>query len=293
MAKLTHRIEYLFAKLFVNIANNLTENSANTFGRILGKLFYYTLKSRRKIANDNLFHAFGDTITEAKRAEVNCAVFQNIGLTFIELARFKNLGHTRLNEKVIPGGLEYFKQAKEGGKGGILVTSHFGNWELGAAWVVAQGYTLDVVAKMQSNPLVDRLITELRTNMDVRVILVKNSTLRDIVKSLKDNNFVAMVADQHDPSGTLQLEFFGRKASVARGPAAFARRQNCPLLPFMSVRLSDNSHEILAHSPIYPSLEMDEESDIIRMTREYLDYFEKIITQYPEQWMWTHRRWKI
>ena len=87
--------------------------------------------------------------------------------------------------------------------------------------------------------------------MAVNVIPVRSSTLRDIVHALKKNRFVAIVADQHDPTGTLIMNFLGRPASVARGPASFAMKYSCPLMPFLMRRETPYKHRILAGKPIF------------------------------------------
>ena len=293
MAKLSHRLEYLFAKSAVSFVNLLSEKSAHSFGKSLGLLFYTLLKKRKEIALDNLEQAFPNRFSADEKEQIVKDVFQNIGLTFTELAHFRNSHFKQLLELFEPAGIEYFQKAKSEGNGAVLVTSHFGNWELGAGWVVASGFELGVVARVQSNLLVDSLITSLRENVGLSVIHAKKSTLRDIVKILKENKFVGFVADQHDASESLLMDFFSRKASVARGPAAFARKQNCPILPFMGLRIGINRHRIIAGKPIYPDINLAEDADVIRMTREYLDFFEHVIAENPGQWMWTHRRWKV
>ena len=293
MAKISHTFEYLLARGGISFANLLSAKSADSFGRGLGNLFHLLLPKRQQIAYDNLQKAFGDELPEDEKRLITKKVFQSIGQTYIELARFQKIGQEAISEIIVHDGMENFHKAKKEGNGAIVLTSHFGNWEIGAAWVASEGFEIDVLVKVQSNPLVDKLVTNLREQTGINVIPVHQSTLRDIVKALRQNRFVAIAADQHDPSGNLILDFFGRKASIARGPASFAKKHNCPILPVMSKRESYLKHRIIAHSPIYPSSDLDVEEDIKRMTIEYLKFFEDVIRQYPEQWMWTHRRWKI
>ncbi len=293
MATVKHRFEYWAAKFGFGIANLMSAKSANTFGKYLGRLFSRIIPVRKKIAIDNLRHAFKDSKTDSEYEKIAIESFENIGQTFIELARFSKISHSRLKAMVTCSDLSAFQKAHDEQKGAILVTSHFGNWEMAAAWVVAMGYEIDCVVKVQSNNLIDNLITQLRKRLQIGIIPVKTSTLRDILKSLKNNKFVGIVADQHDPSGNLILDFFGREASVAKGPAAFAKKQNCPIIPAVMRRISFETFEIITAPGIYPSDSVDEDEDIIRMTKEYLLFFENVIRKYPGQWMWTHRRWKI
>ncbi len=252
MATVKHRIEYWATRLGFGLANILSAKSANSFGKFLGTTFSRLLPKRKKIAIDNLRQAFKETKTDLEYNEIATQVFENIGQTFLELARFNKITHANLKEMVTCKDTSAFQKAQDEQKGAILVTSHFGNWELSAGWVVAMGYDIDVVAKVQTNPLVDDLITKLRTNLQIKVIPVKTSTLRSILKSLKNKRFVGIVADQHDPSGNLILDFFNRKASVAKGPASFAKKQNCPIIPMVMRRIAYNKYEVITSEGIYP-----------------------------------------
>jgi len=233
------------------------------------------------------------TIHEDNVTPLIDSIFENIGRTFVEQARLPNIDGKLLRKIITYAGADYLTETLKKGRGGIIVTAHFGNWEMQAAYSTECGYPLDVIAKVQHNPLFDRLINDIREKMNVKVIPVRSSALRDVVKSLKQNRLVAFVADQHDPSQNLIMNFLGRPASVARGPAVFAINQKCPILPFLMRRVSYDKHILMSHPPIYPIESGNDEQDVIDMTRKYLDFFEKTIKEYPDQWMWTHRRWKV
>lgn len=274
-------------------ARSLSFEKADRFAIRLGWLLSVLIPSRKKIVFDNIKKASAINLSDDQINLIIEKVFQNIARTFVEQARFDKIGREKLLEMITYDKPDYIKEILKGGRGGILVTAHYGNWELQAAWVAMNGYPLDVVAKVQSNPLFDKMINGFRENMGVNVIPVKASTLRDIYKSLKANRLVAMVADQHDPSGNLLMDFLGRKASVAKGPATFAIKQNCPIIPFMMRREAYNRHIITAADPIYPDSFANNETKVEEITKAYLSFFEKNIIQWPDQWMWTHRRWKV
>jgi len=293
MATVKHRIEYWATKFGFGLVNMMSAKTANSFGKFLGSAFGRLLPKRKEIAVDNLRHAFKDTKTDLEYDKIAGEVFENIGQAFFELARFKKITHADLNSMITCKDVSPFQKAQDEQKGAVVVTAHFGSWELTGGWVVANGFQLDVVAKVQKNHLIDELINQLRKNLQIGVIPVKTSTLRNIIKTLRNKRFVGIVADQHDPSGNLVLDFFGRKAAVAKGPAVFAKKQNCPILPMVMRRIEYNKYEVITSPGIYPSSTIDENEDIIRMTKEYLAFFEDVIRKYPGQWMWTHRRWKL
>jgi len=293
MATVKHKIEYWATKFGFGIANLMSSETANSFGKFLGRLFSKLIPKRKLIAIENLKHAFKDAYSDDEYDKIATEAFENIGQTFIELARFKKISHDKIKKMISCENISVLQKVSDENKGAIIVTSHFGNWEMAGAWVVAMGHSFDVVVKIQSNPLVDTLINQLRENLHIGIIPVKVSTLRDIIKALRLNHFIGIAADQHDPSGNLVLDFFGRKASVAKGPAVFAKKQGCPIIPAVMRRVEHDKFEIIVSDPIYPSDSSDDNDDIVRMTKEYLIFFENVISKYPGQWMWTHRRWKI
>ena len=293
MASIKHQIEYIFTRLFFGLIIMMSDKTADSFGKFLGRLGGKLLPKRREIALENLHHAFKETKTETEYNEIVVKTFESIGQTMIDLARSKRLSQLKLSNKVNCPDLSAFDIALKNGRGGVITTAHYGNWELAGAWVADLGYPLDIIIKVQSNPLVDKYVVSLRSNFDYGIIQIRNTTLRKVLQSLKQNRFIILAADQHDPSGSLVLDFFGRKASIAKGPATFARKQNCPIIPIVMRRKGFDDYEVITTEGIYPSFELDEKEDIIRMTKEYLSFLEDVITKYPEQWMWTHRRWKL
>ena len=293
MASVKHRVEYIFTRVFFGLINMLSDKMADSFGKFLGRSACKFLPSRKKIALENLHHAFKDSKTESEYNDIVAKTFESIAQTMIDLARSKRMSELQLSNKVHCPDLSAFDNALKNGKGAVIATAHYGNWELAGAWIADLGYPLDIIIKVQSNPLVDAYILSLRQNFEYGIIQIRNTTLRKVLQSLKQNRFIILAADQHDPSGSLVLDFFGRKASIAKGPATFARKQNCPIIPIVMRRKDFDDYEVITTNGIYPNFDLDEKEDIIRMTKEYLNFLENVITRFPEQWMWTHRRWKL
>jgi len=259
----------------------------------LGKFAHVVLASRRRIALDNLRRAFKKEKSEAELERITRLVFINIARTVIEFARIPRLNKERLG-RVVPeySGSEHLEQVYKEGKGAVMMTGHFGNWELLAAWTRGMGYPVHLLVGRQHNPYVDGYLTRLRKSMDVGVTPVGVGA-RQILRLLKENNLVAMVADQHSASAATRVQFFDRPAATPSGPAAFAVKLNCPLLFGYIVREAYNRHRVVIEPPIYPPESGDREKDIIDVTQQHTDLLEKAIRKYPDQWMWTHRRWKI
>lgn len=292
MAKLSHQIEYVAALTGVKMAQALSPHAADSLGAALGSLAHVVLKSRREIARRNLKMAMGDSMSDAEIEAIVKRVFRNLGRTLVEFSRF---GRTKLEgarQIIIGDGAERLRKVHEEGRGGIIVSAHFGNWELMGIWVSTLGYSMDFLVGTQHNEKIDKMLIGFRRDMGVGIIPLATSA-RQVFKTLRANRFTGLVADQHASSGGVVLDFFGRPAGTPRGPALFAIRAGCPLLPCVLRRERYDRHVVMAGEPVYPPRSGDEEADIRSMTVAYTKFFESSIRQYPDQWMWTHRRWKI
>ncbi|UCG60717.1 MAG: lysophospholipid acyltransferase family protein [Candidatus Zixiibacteriota bacterium] len=293
MANVKHIVEYLLAKAGYAVANRLSDRIADNFAVMLGNLGFRLMNSRRAVAIDNLRQAFGSEFNDEQTGDITRKVFQNIARTLIEIARFGRTGEEGVRRIVVGDGEKYLRQAREYGKGALLLTAHFGNWELLGAWVSAVGYQIDHLVGVQHNPRMHSLINHWRQQMGAGVIEVNRSSMRRVFQSLKANRLIGYAADQHAPAQNLVLDFFGRRASIAAGPARFAVRTGCLILPMMLRREKYDRHILIAREPIRPPHTGDEEENVLTITRTYLAFWEEIIRQYPDQWLWTHRRWKM
>ncbi|MFH2048089.1 MAG: lysophospholipid acyltransferase family protein [bacterium] len=291
MAKLSHNFEYAFTLFGVKLAQMLSPRGADKLGYRLGSIAYLLAGSRRKICRENLSLSMGNELTEKEIKETTLRVFQNIGRTLVEFSRFGVTSQERVREIIIGDGIENIEEAFKNGRGGIITTAHFGCWELLGAWFGCMGYPMNFLVGTQHNDKVDNLFIDFRKSMDVGIIPLKSS-IRGVFKALKENNLVGLVSDQHTGSG-LPIDFLGRKAAAAKGPATFAVKIGSPVLPYLMRRERFDRHVIMAGKPLYPDKNNDPEEEINRITIECNKFFEEGIRKYPDQWMWTHRRWKI
>ena len=291
MAKLSHNLEYLLALTGISLAQLLSPRVADSFAAGLGSFAHAILTSRRRIAIENLARAMGDTLSAKEIEAITRRVFQNTGRTLVEFSRFGKCLQTMLDDYIVDDGLEHMQAVHDEGHGVVIVVPHFGSWELFGAWVATRGFPMDIITGVQHNEKVDRLLRGFRTEIGVGMIPV-NRSVRGVFKSLKANRFVGLISDQHAPSGVV-VKFFGRPAATPKGPAAFAVKAGAPVLPFMMRRERYDRHVVMAGEPIKSPASGDDEADIVAVTQEYTKFFESCIRQYPDQWLWTHRRWKV
>jgi len=293
MTKISHGLEFAAFWLLTRLAQLMPSGMADRVAVILGKTAHRFLKSRVRIAEDNLKRAFGGQLDRSDRERLVPGIFINIARTTIDFARQPVLSRDRVL-KLVPehSGLEYIDEALSKGRGLVFLSAHFGSWELIGIWLHAMGYPVDFLVGQQHNPYVDRLFNHFRTSHGISVIPVGVSA-RHVLKSLKNNRIVAFLGDQHAASGAAVVDFFGRPAATARGAAAFALKSNCPIILGLLVREAYNRHRAVIQPPIYPPEDGNRDEIIVKMTQAHTAQLEKVVRQYPAQWMWTHRRWKV
>lgn len=291
MSKFNYTLQTIGLKAAATLARAMPEKSAYELGRSLGVLGYHLAGFRRQVAADNLRHALGDKLTPAEIETITRQVFENIGKTAIEVFRFPNIRKDELLVKVDCDNPGMLAEVTEGGKGAILLSAHFGNWEMFAAWIAAAGHPIDVVVKPQRNASADEFYNNLRRATGVAIIPTQKAS-RQIIVSLKQNRMVAILADQYAGHDGVPVEFFGRKTATHRGPAAIALKLGCPIYHGVLVRQPDNRHRAICEGPLQFTPSGDTDHDITALTQLYTGKLEGYIRHYPEQWLWTHRRWK-
>jgi len=290
MARLSHRLEYLLTRCGMGLVRRISARAADRFGVFVGMVLWTVLPSRRTVARRNLQRALGDDPTGKDYSPVVRRVFQNIGRSFVEFARLRLMSREEIRPLVVGDGTTLFAEALQKGRGAVLITAHFGNWELLGFWAALETDNVDFLTGTLHNPFIDRLMQECRERMRVGIIPL-TANARIVLRRLRENRLIAMVADQHAPQGMV-VDFFGQPAATPKGPAMFAVHTGCPILPYLLLRERWDRHVVIVGPPIYPPESGDREADMRVMTEKYTQFFEDVIRRYPDQWLWTHRRWK-
>jgi KDO2-lipid IV(A) lauroyltransferase len=290
---ISHGLEYAAFWILTRLVQSLPARAADRLAVALGDLAHTVLTSRRRIALGNLKRAFKDGKSDAELAAITKKVFRNMARATIEFARLPVLSHQKILDMVPEySGVESIEKGQREGRGIMFISGHFGSWELLGAWLFARGFPADFLVGQQHNPYVDRMFNHFRRSSGVSTIPV-GVAARHVLKSLKSGRIVCLLSDQHSATGGTVVRFFDRPAATPKGPAAFAVKVGCPIILGLLVREKDNRHRAVLSPPIYPPGTGDTEKDITEMTQAYTSRLEEMIRRYPEQWMWTHRRWKL
>ena len=219
-------------------------------------------------------------------------VFAHFGRLLIEVLRFHRATPDEIRSRVVFEGAEQIHQAHRRGKGALLITGHFGFWELNAVAHGAFLYPIALVARPLDNPLLHDLLEEFRT-VTGNTVIYRKGGLRRILKALSSNQGVAVLIDQHiQPADAVVVEFFGRPAATTVAVAALAARTGAPVIPVFSLPLPDGRFRLIYERPVGPPASDDPE-ELRAFTQRCTDVLEMYVRRYPELWLWMHRRWRV
>lgn len=286
-----NRFEYILFVSFSWIFRFLGLNVARRFAFVIAFIFYFFIPIRKETTIQNLTHAFPE-FDQKKIKKITFGCYKSFAITLIEILYMPWISENEIRKMVKCDNFDLLNKRHSEGKGLILLSAHFGNWEFGANSVAMQmNQKILVVVKPLRNPFVTDWMNKRRTKWNNDVVSLGIS-IRQIYKALKQNNIVGLVADQRGSQDSIKLEFFGRKTSVQIGPAVLAIKTGAPLIYIIPVREKDFSYKAEIVEISTENLPESEEEKIEEITRRSTQYLEKIISENPEQWLWMHNRWK-
>lgn len=285
-----HRLEYAALRGVAGFVRRLPQGVATRLGHGIGALAYRLDGRHRRITLDNLAATFPERSPQ-ERTRIAREVFAHFGRKLVELLWFTGLSHERQLALVEFVGAEHIEAAQKAGRGALIVTGHFGFWELHA---LAHGLRLGpmaVVARALDNVLLDRMLIDLRSSTG-NVVIDRKGGLRRIMRALNANQAVAVLIDQHIlTADAVKVDFLGRPAATTSAVAVLAMRTGAAVIPAFSLPLNDGRYRLIYEPPI--PLPTEETPDAVRdLTQRCTKVLEKYVRAHPERWLWMHRRWR-
>lgn len=178
--------------------------------------------------------------------------FGYFGKYCVDFFRLSRLSRERVNRLVSFEHMEYVEQAAKRGKGALLVTAHFGNWELGGAVLAAMGYPLHAVVLPHPNGHIEALFQQRRESRGLRVIPL-GAAARHTLRALRQREFVCVLADRDYTPHAERVPFFGVPARFPMGPVRLAVATGSPLVAGFALRQEDGTHLLRFHPPLVPA----------------------------------------
>jgi Kdo2-lipid IVA lauroyltransferase/acyltransferase len=285
-----HRVEFALARSLERAVAALPERAAHRFGAAVGRRIQ-SLGIRREIVTENLRIAFPEA-TEEWIAATRRAAYEHLGREAAAMLRLSKLDERAVTERTITSGWDELQDALSLGRGVLLVTGHYGNWEIAAATVASRGVPIAAIVRRQGNRLVDERLQRLRNNLGVETIYQGQAPAR-VPRILRSNGVVGIVGDQDARRSGVFVPFFNRLASTHRGPALFALRLGAPVFSCIARRIPGNDvrYEVIGRRVEYERTG-DLDRDVLALTTELASRLEKEVRIAPEQYFWFHKRWK-
>jgi KDO2-lipid IV(A) lauroyltransferase len=261
-----------------------------------GKFLYYGFPFRRRVVLGNLRRAF-DSLTEdqlRRLAQAYCGHFIRF---LVEFVRFPLMSRARRQSWVRVENVESPIRAHDQGKGLLLLTGHFGNWEVATVAGLTQFPQYRGLFYFVRRPLKPFWLNEFvnyRFRRSGFGTLAKRGSLETILDLLSKGAILVYVLDQHAAgSDGIPVDFLGHPARTFKSLAVLALNTGAPVIPACCWREPDGSHVLRFEDPL-PLIESDDIGEAIRQnTRSYNAALERMLLRHPEQWIWMHRRWKI
>lgn len=256
----------------------------------IGLFLFHVLRLRRNVVEQNLEIAFGKTKSLAERRRIARRTYQNGVLSIIEFLQPEPLFGAQ-HHVVASHGYEHFEKVRQ--QGAIILTAHLGNWETMPAYAKQQGVELTTLIKPLHNPLINDNVVRTRCRDGMQVLSI-TSSMKPLVSAVRRGRWLVFLSDQDARRHGIFVDFFGRPASTAPGVAHFALRLGQPILPVFSTRSTGPLRQLEIHfyPPIFPDPNQPREAEIERMTQEHVKTLEHIVSRFPEDYFWFHRRWK-
>ncbi|HPI38381.1 MAG TPA: lysophospholipid acyltransferase family protein [Ignavibacteriaceae bacterium] len=285
------RFEFILFSFFSKIFCVLGIKQARKAAALLAFLFFYIIPIRKKVVIENLTHAFPEKSNdEIKTLAFNC--YKSFSITLIEILTFPIFSEQDILKQLQFIDLDLVKSLYEKDKGLILLTAHFGNWELAAiALGIKLGIPLHIIVKSQRNTLVDNWMNSFRTKWTNKVIPLGIS-IRQTYKELINKNILALVADQRGPEEGIRVDFFNRPSATYTGPAVLALKTGAPIVMGIVVRQPDYTYRLKFEEISSDDLPGGQEEMVKGITQRHTSLLENYVRMNPEQWFWMHKRWK-
>ncbi len=286
MKNLKYFIQFVFIIISFSIFKILGPNlSSNISGKIFEKIG--PLFRSKKIINLNIRKALPD-INSQNEEKLITAMWNNYGRVFAEYMFIKNFRTGNLKSNINIEGQEILDDIKKNNKQVVFISGHFSNFELMAMYLEKNDINLAAIYRPLNNIFLNPIMEKIRKKHICKNQIKKGiGGIKKLINLKKSNFSTALMIDQRVSEGILS-DFFKQKALTTTIPAQLVKKFNIPVVPVYIERIKKNNFKIKVKDPIFFS----KEKTIQTITDELNVELEKMIIQNPEQWIWSHNRWK-
>jgi len=278
--------EFIFIITFFFIFKIIGYKNSSNLGSIIGKKIGPIFRSNNKIL-ENLNKCNVGTSNE-ERQNIIKNMWGNYGRILSEYIYLKEFKKNNLNQFIEIEGLEYLNEIKKNNKQAIFVSGHFNNFELMAMEIEKTGINLAALYRPLNNPFLNIIMENIRKKHICKTQIKKGKKgTRDLLKLFKENFSIALMIDQRVSEG-ISVNFFNRKAKTTTIPAQFIKKYECEIIPVYIERIQNFNFKLHFKKPV----QFNNQFSIEEITSKLNQTLEKMILKNPDQWIWSHDRWK-
>jgi KDO2-lipid IV(A) lauroyltransferase len=291
-SKLKSTAELYAVRSLLGAIGALPLETAMKFGKKVGVFLAKRFPKLQKTAKRNLEIAFPE-MPDSEREKIALGTFESLGRHLGFVAHFRKFQHQDIRNLVeVVGKEEFFDPAHDSGRGILFFTGHFGSWEVFNLLPPAFGYGMNILVRRIDNPLVENFVDKMRTRFG-SVTLDKTKSARKMFRVLENGELLGILADLNaqEREGVF-VDFFGVPASTTTSIAKLALATNAIVLPAFAVWEEEKQKYVVYLEPPVEYEKTDNaDADIKNLTQAVTNIVEKYVRQYPEQWLWIHKRW--
>ena len=284
---------YLLVRLIVGFAQMLSVEQSYALARFLAKIFYQLDKRHRAVGMENLRLAFGEQYDEPARDAIIRGVYEHFCMMTMEILHIpRKLDVTTWRDRITLVGHEAVLDRLMDGGPMIMLSGHFGNWEMAGYLFGVFGFPPNSVARTLDNPYLESFLRRFRERTGQKLI-PKSGGYDQMLDVLRSGGVLSFLADQDAGQRGLYVDFFGRPASTHKAIALLAIEHKAPVVVGYARRIGPGfRYEVGCDAIIEPTEWTGTSDDVRLLTQRYTAALEKIIRRDPEQYLWLHRRWK-
>ena len=278
--------EFIFIITFFFIFKVIGYKRASNLGEIIGKQFGPFFRSNSKIQKNLEKSNIGTSQNNRKKIIDN--MWGNYGRILSEYIFLEQFRKNSLKKFLEIDGLNFLNEIKKNNEQVVFISGHFNNFELMAMEIEKAGINLCTIYRPLNNPFLNIVMEKLRKKYICKYQIKKGkSGTRNLLKLFKENFSVALMIDQRVSEGE-SINLFNRLAKTTTIPAQLAKKYNCKVVPVYIKRFDKLHFKLSFKKPI----KFDNTLSIKQISLELNTILEKMILQNPDQWIWSHDRWK-
>jgi KDO2-lipid IV(A) lauroyltransferase len=264
-------------------------------GKILGAMAFHLIRRYRRRVLSNLSLAFKGEKGPEEIKRLAKEVFFNFSLTPLETLYGYARPFDEFLLKIEIQGKEHLEKALAQKKGVIGLGLHLGPFTLVGARLALEGYPFNLIINEGNFPRLWKRFGDYQRSIGQNPFPPKPASVsvKKSLNALRRNEILYLIADEQQIRGGLPVPFFGQTAYTPPGPAIFSLKTGAPILPMFIVREAGTPRTLVIGSPVEVERTSDEKKNTERLTAEFTRVIEEIVRQYPSQWPWLNRRWKL